>query len=305
MRFVWFSVLLILLVSVTSFGQNTFYYPHIVNGDLGGGLVWKTTIFLTNPAAVGTSTASGTILFMKDNPANPGAPGNPFTSISFVDENNNPVGSGNSISFQIAGGETRKYTSTGEGTYATANQPNSPGGGGFAIVDSNVPITGTAVFSLFNNGTLIGEAGVPAGVAVPRQVIFVDTIADYKVGVAMANVGATAANVTLNLLNTSAQTVATTTLSGGLGANDHVAKFTFEFFPAAQPLAGTMQIVSDAPLSVIALRFDPSFSIFTTLPPVTIASMLQPAVQWFRERPWAAPLVSIARLLGALQFHMA
>jgi hypothetical protein len=304
MRFACYPVLFILLVTVTSFGQTTFYYPHVVNGDLGGGLVWKTTIFLTNPAAMGTSTASGSITFMKEHPTNPAASGTPF-AISFVDDQNQPVTSnGNTIPFQIAPGATLKLTSTGTGAYANASQPNGTGGGGFAIVTSNVEVKGTAVFSLFNNGTLIGEAGVPAGLAVPRQVIFVDTVADYKVGVALANVNATAANVTLNLLNTSAQTVATTTLSGGLGANDHVAKFTFEFFPAAAALAGTMQIVSDAPLSVIALRFDPSFSIFTTLPPVTIASMLEPAVLWFQERPWAAPLVSIARLLGALQFHM-
>jgi len=145
---------------------------------------------------------------------------------------------------------------------------------------------------------------VPQGDGVTKQSIFVDTLGGYNVGLAFANVGASSGTVTLSLLNTSAVLVDTTTLTGGLGANNHKAGFVSDFFPGKPPMAGTMQIVSNSALSVIALRFDPTLSIFTTLPPVTIASLIEPAAAWFKDRPWAQPMMSIARLLGALQFHM-
>jgi hypothetical protein len=267
-------------VAATSFGQTTFYYPHVANGVLGG-TVWKTTIFLTNPAATGTATASGTITFTKDD-ANSNAAGSPFT-ISFIDENGNPTGSGNTLSFQIAGGQSRKFTSTGTGTYA----------GGFATVTSNQPINGTAIFSEFDTaGRLIAEAGVPAGSAVTRQAIFVDTVGGFNVGVAFANPGTGTANVTLNLLNSSAVTVMTTTQT--LGSGNHKAAFVTELFPGAPQLSGTMQIVSNQPLSAIALRFDPTFTVFTTLPPVTIASVMDATV----GKLWAAIRATVVLSLG-------
>jgi hypothetical protein len=287
---------LLVCVFVVSFAaiasaQTTFYYPHVANGVLGG-TVWKTTIFLTNPAAVNTATASGSITFFRDN-SNPAAAGSAF-NISVVDDAGNPVGSGNTVPFQIAGGQTRKFVTTGSGAYA----------GGFAVVSSNVAVTGTSIFSQFDLANrLIGEAGVPAASAVPRQAIFVDTLGGYNIGVAFANAEPTTASVTLSLLNTSAQTVATTTTT--LGANNHRAAFVTELFPPSTPqLAGTMQIIGSGPLSAVALRFDPSFSVFTTLPPVTIASMLEPAVKWFQQRPWAAPVMSLARLVAAFQYHL-
>jgi hypothetical protein len=64
-----------------------------------------------------------------------------------------------------------------------------------------------------------------------------------------------------------------------------------------------MQITSAAPLAAIALRFAPS-GVFTTLPPVTLASLINPAVEWIRERPWLTPLTSVARMLGAFQLRI-
>src|SRR5215813_7980656 len=94
-----FALVLILAAATLSFGQTTFYFPHVANGVLGSA-VWKTTIFLTNPAASGGATASGSITFMKDN-ADPAQAGSAF-AISFVDENGAAVGSGNAIPFQVA-----------------------------------------------------------------------------------------------------------------------------------------------------------------------------------------------------------
>jgi hypothetical protein len=287
-RFLWI-VLWIATITTVSSAQTTFYYPHVANGVLGG-TVWKTTVFLTNPS--GSTTASGTITFTQENPSL-GLAGTPFT-ISFTDENGAPAGSGNVITFTIPPGATRKYVSSGTGTF----------GGGFAVVAaSQGTVAGTAIFSEFDlAGHLIGEAGVPASPAVPNQAIFVDTIGGFNVGVAYANPGSAAASVTLSLLDSAAATVATTTQQ--LGQGNHTAAFVSQLFPSAGQLAGTMQLRSDAPLAAIALRFDATSPIFTTLPPVTLASLINPAMEWFSRRPWAQPFTSIARLLGAFQVRL-
>jgi hypothetical protein len=288
-RVAWITFLILTAVSVCS-GQTTFYYPHVANGVLGGG-VWKTTILLTNPAASGA--ASGTITLTKDNSASATA-GSPFSEIAFVDQDGAPAANGGIITFSIPGGQTRKYTSTGAGPYL----------GGFATVATTTgTVSGTAIFSQFDGGgRLIAEAGVPSASAVPNQAIFVDTIGGYNIGVAYANPGAAGANITLSLLNSSAASVATTTQV--LGPGNHASSFTFQMFPGSPQIAGTMQVRSSAPLAAVAIRFDPSLTVFTTLPPVTLASLVSPAVKWLEQRPWFAPLTSVARLLAAFQLRV-
>jgi hypothetical protein len=268
---------LILASAFTSFAQNTFYYPQVADGVLGG-VIWRTTIFLTNPASSGT--ASGNIEFTKSD-------GSAFV-VAFRDQAGNTVGAGNSIPFQIGPGQTRKFVSSGASAYQ----------GGYATVTSNAAVSGTAVFSSFTlGGQLIGEAGVPAGSAVPRQAIVVDTQNGFQTGVAYANPTTNSTVVTLTLLNSDGVQVATTTDT--LAARNHKALFVSQIFTSAPSLAGTMQISSpSAPLAAIALRFDPSFNLFTTLPPVTLASIFRPALEWFQQRPWGSMFASVASLLG-------
>jgi hypothetical protein len=286
MKRIFWTVLWVLTATVICSAQTTFYYPHIANGVLGGATVWRTTIFLTNP---GSATVTGTIMFAKDN-ATFEAAGTEF-AIGFTDQDG--VSTVGTIAFSIPGGATRKYLSAGTGDYA----------GGFAVVNATGNVNGTAIFSQFTtSGRLIAEAGVPASPAVPRQAIIVDTVGGYNIGVAYANPGTAAANVTLSLLNSAAATVATTTQI--LGPGNHRAAFTFEMFPGSGQLVGTMQVTSASALSAIALRFDPTFAIFTTLPPVTLSAILNPAVEWLQQRPWLTPLTSIAKLLGGFQLRI-
>ena len=283
MKRAFFAGVFILSLTVMGFGQaTTFYYPQVANG-LQGSVRWKTKIFVLNPAASGTSTASVTIQLFKDVPTL-SAVGTPFNSIVFTDENGAVVNSGNTFSFQIAGGQSRQYVSTGDGDY----------GGGYAVVTSNVLINGSAVFSEFDgSGRLLGEAGVAASSAVTKQALFVDTIGNYDVGFALVNPSAQGvANVSVALLNSSASVVATTTLN--LGGNNHTAQFVgINLFPTAPKLAGTMQITGSVPLTTVALRFDPSYSVFTSMPPSTIASLLM------------EPLNALQRLVSTLVGHFA
>jgi hypothetical protein len=291
MKRAFWTLLWILTATIICSAQTTFYFPHVTNGVLGG-TIWKTTIFLANPAATGT--ASGTITFKQED-SNLAAAGAVFNTIAFVDQDGAAAGSGGTITFSVPAGQTRKYTSTGAGAYA----------GGFAtVVTTAGSVNGTAVFSEFDLANrLIGEAGVPQASALANQAIFVDTVGGFNIGVAFANPGIGAADVNLSLLNSAGATVASTTRA--LGSGNHLGIFTSQLFTTFnQQLAGSMQLRSSVPLTSIALRFDPSFSIFTTLPPVSIASLITPALNWFEKRPGFAPLVSVARLLGAFQVRL-
>ncbi len=290
MKRVFLALIWILAATVIASAQTTFYYPHVANGVLGS-FILKTTILLTNPASAGN--ASGTITFMQDN-SNKTQAGSPF-AITLTDESGRTT-TASTVPFTIPPGGTRKLVSDGLG----------PSAFGFATVSTTAgTVSGTAIFSQFDSaGNLVAEAGVPSAVAVPRQAIFVDTGGGYSVGLAYANPGGSAANVTLSLLNSSAVAVVPTPVTQVLGPGNHVQGFTFEMFPSAPPFTGTMQITSDSPLAAIALRFSPGFSRFTTLPPVTLASLINPAMEWLQERPWLTPLTSIARLLGSLQLRI-
>lgn len=269
--------------------SQTLYFPQVANGVLGA-QTWKTTIFLTNPASTGT--ASGTITFTKESATLSDA-GSPF-NLNFTDETGQSASGGNQIAFQIAAGQSHKYTSAGTGTYA----------GGFATVTSNATVGGTAVFSSFNSaGALTGEAGVPAAAAVTRQAIFVDTQGGFNIGLAYVNPGSSAASVTLSLFNAAGMSAAAPATQT-IGPGNHKAVFMSELFPGVPQMAGTMQITSQSQLAAIALRFDPTFTFFTTLPPVTLASLINPAVEWLEQRPWLTPFTSLAKLLGSLQFKL-
>jgi hypothetical protein len=288
MKRVMLICLWIVSAALVCTAQSTFYFPHIANGEVGL-TRWRTTILLTNAASSGT--ASGTITFTKDDQFNLSAAGTVFNTIAFTDQAGASAGSGGVITFSIPAGQTRKYTSTGAGAYS----------GGFAtVVTTAGNVTGTSIFSQFTlSDRLHAEAGVPSATATPNQAIFVDTQGAFNVGFAYSNVGTAAANVTLSLLNSAAVSVTSTTQT--LGPGNHNAKFLSEVFPNIPALAGRLEIRSSAPVSAVALRFDRDSGVFTTLPPITLASLIAPAVQWFEQRPWLSPLTSVARLLGAFQ----
>jgi len=295
MKRVLLTLVLVLTGAVVASAQITFYYPHVVDGVQDAAHSWKTTILLTNPAS---GTASGTIVFTADS-ATAGivdlsTAGSPL-NLSLTDETGAAT-SGSTFNFSIPANGTHRLISAGNGQFQS----------GFATVTANAGIvSGTAIFSEFDgSGNLIGEAGVPSSGAVARQAIFVDTINSFKIGVAYANPGPGAANVRLTLLNSSGAFVVPTPVSQVLGPGNHTAAFTFQMFPTAPNMAGTMQIISDSPLAAIALRFDPPLLKFTTLPPVSLASLINPALEWLQQREWLTPLSSVARLLGAFQLRI-
>ena len=233
---------------------QTFYYPQVADGVFGG-VALKTTIFLFNPST--TVTATGTVTFTQSD-------GSTFP-LPMTDETGALVSSGNTISFSLLPGGSHRYVSFG----------TQPLLAGYATVTSSSTINGTAVFSQFDSkGALTGEAGVPAVSAVARQSIVVDRAGGFQTGVAFANPGTTNASISLQLLNINGAAVlpaSTTTLVAGQHRAAYIG-LAGQLFENAPQFVGTMQIISTVPLAAIALRYDASFTHFTTLPTVPLAS---------------------------------
>ena len=269
--------------------QTSFFYPHVVDGVLGA-TNWKTTIFVANSSS---ATATGAITFTQDNNDPLGA-GSPW-QITLADETGSTTTS-SVFTFSLPPGAVRKFVSGATGAL------NS----GFATVTTNAgTVNGTAVFSEFDTaGNLICEAGVPAATPVLRQTIMVDTTGGNNIGVAYVNPSTTSiANVSLTLLNNSGSAVAAP-VTQTLGPGNHVSGFTSQFFHSSLALVGSMQITSSTPIAAISLRFDRTFSKFTTLPPVTLASLVSTGMDWLQNRRQRTLPGAFATLVEAFRFRI-
>ena len=159
------------------------------------------------------------------------------------------------LTFSIAAGETRTFVTN----------PNANLTVGYAIVTSDAPVSGSAVFSSFSaEGRLLGEAGVPASSPTLQQTLIIDTRNGFKSGFALANPSSEAVEILLRLISRRGVEVSSTFKI--LGPGEQMATFIHELFPSAPPIAGTLQILCKTPLPAVALRFDPSLTLFTTLP---------------------------------------
>jgi len=172
---------------------------------------------------------------------------------------------------------------------------------GYAKVETKsgaVPY-GTAVFSFKENGVTVSEAGVPASPPTTQARLFIDYrsgvpgvagrsdagTVDIDTGIAIVNYGSATANITYTLRN-----VMDATISGGhgvLAAGAHFARFIEHLnevapdfnlppdFPTTTGF-GTLEISSNQPLSIVALREiinQRHEALFTTTP---IADLSQP-----------------------------
>ena len=96
------TAVLFVVCTTSAWAQSTtVYLPQIADGMEGGPAHWHTTIFIGNS---GTTTASGSIAMTQSS-------GDPMTA-QFVDELGNGAARSGQISFQLAPGQSHKYTST-------------------------------------------------------------------------------------------------------------------------------------------------------------------------------------------------
>jgi formylglycine-generating enzyme required for sulfatase activity len=140
---------------------------------------------------------------------------------------------------------------------------------GYATIakTSGSAIYGTSVLSYAPAGVVISEVGVPPSPPTRSARVFIDYRSGppYAVdtGLAIANTGATAANITYTLRDLSAGVIQQRT--GSLAAGAHSAKFISNFGDLAPGFVlpgdfsvntkfGSLEISSDQPISIIALR---------------------------------------------------
>src|SRR5215475_6915126 len=98
MKHIVCSLVLVLFAASLCSAQSVLYFPQFVDGSSGQGF-WASAVAISNPAAAGTATASGTVTVTKFD-------GTPL-NITFVDDGLAPT----TNTFQLAGGQTKIFYS--------------------------------------------------------------------------------------------------------------------------------------------------------------------------------------------------
>ena len=150
---------------------------------------------------------------------------------------------------------------------------------GYAVITPTSAATeGLVVFATFGerHGTGATQAGVLPAEMTEHAMLFVSTCGrlSRNLGVAIANPGATVANVTLTLRDDEGATVVTKTFE--VAPLTQAAKFVTQLFDThpdiAKDFTGTLDIASDEPVAVIGLRFRGAN--FSTLPATNLSPPL-------------------------------
>jgi hypothetical protein len=241
-------VMLLVLAATTVCSAQTFYFPQVSVGAFNGGS-WRTTIFLSNATG---SPASGTVTFLRSD-------GAPFNS-TWIDEAGSPVSNRNVIPFTLGPSQSRRFMSVADIPIAT----------GFATVSSNSGgVLGNAMFTELDAAdNMIAEAGVPMAIPLGKQAIFVDTTNGFLTGVAVANPNSTTLHIHFELVSDSGQIIQTQLRD--LAPGQHMSTFVHELFPGAPSMVGRLQFWCATPMVSVGLRFQPSLTSFTTMPPIAI-----------------------------------
>ncbi len=193
--------------------------------------------------------------------------------------NRNSVSSDSSAEISIeVGPKIASKLSLGAGGAATTGTLGGSGAtqAGYATVNVNSGAApyGTAVFTYRQNGTTVSEAGVAASAPTTSAVIFIDyrtgaTIpgstgkVDVSTGFAAVNAGTGTAAVTAILRSLDGQVINSGT--GSIAKGAHVAKYVNQLsdifsgfsIPSSFPVStrfGTLELTSNQPLSIVALR---------------------------------------------------
>jgi hypothetical protein len=231
---------------------GTVFLPHFAEGS-----GWTTQIVLVNPtdAAIG-----GSVQFLSGAGAPLTITANGQASASF--------------NYTIPGKSSFKLATAGIGTLTSGSVRVTPSGG--AAAPSSL-----VVFSYKPAGITVTEAGVPGIQGLAFRMYAEETalggIGAIQTGLAIANAGASAATVTLELTNLDGGAVGTPA-TVNVAANGQNAGFLHDFFPGISlPFKGLLRITtaSAAGLSVVGLRGrynERSDFLITTTPPTNEAS---------------------------------
>jgi len=237
--------------------NRTMFFPQIANGRAGSSQV-KTSLVLLNP---GHTSEAVWIEFHKAN-------GEPLP----LPLKNGSISSARSAT--VERGQTLELETTGEGGLQS----------GYATVSAPADFGGTAVFTFWQDGVRLFEAGVPSAVPTHSQCIYFDNSEGGRdVGLALANTSGVASDVIMKLYDNGGHlrsTLDLKTLDPVFEARDHLARYASELFPQIHEeniRGGIITVASTQPLSAVTLRqhspsqsYPADFYLLTIFPVIAI-----------------------------------
>jgi hypothetical protein len=137
---------------------------------------------------------------------------------------------------------------------------------GWAEVDSSVRVGGFAIFRQTAQNGLASEGTVPLATPSPATIILpFDDTNGFVMGVALANLSASAANITATVWDGNGNQVGTQSFS--IAANGHTSFVLPTQIPKTAGITGIVQFQSSGEIAGLGLRFSP-FGTFTSVPPM-------------------------------------
>jgi hypothetical protein len=208
----------------------------------GGG--WKTTMALINPSA--TEVAARIDFYAND--------GRPLTlPLSSSQSSSNTTDS--FASFVVAPNAS---------VIIETDAVTSSIAVGWADVRATAPLSGYSIFRMRSPGSTDSEGTVPLDGAISSgSVLPYDNSKGFRTGVALANQGASAANIGVLLLDQNGTQIAASEVT--LDAFGHTAFFLDDRFLQSANRLGFIQFQNADAVATIGLRFNPSGS-FTSVP---------------------------------------
>ncbi len=211
-------------------GTSTYYFPHLA---FGGG--WQTTLTYVDYSP---QSASCQTTFYADSGA--------------------PV----PVPFEGATASVRSDALTAGATLhqqPTAAQADAVTSA-WAVAVCSSPIKASILYRYYKQGVAQGEAGVNATTMPTTEFV---TFAETKTGIAYANPGKTAANITITALNAAGLSLGTKAVP--LAPNAHGAASVGPLL-GLNSFTGSVQITSTVPIISLSLNAE-AFPVFSALPP--------------------------------------
>ncbi len=124
---------------------------------------------------------------------------------------------------------------------------------GWARVDSNQPIAGSAIFQYSSDGQVLFEAGVSSAPVMGRTQVHMERLGPFSTGIAAANPIEDVAEISFTL-SVEGEQIASTEMT--LAPRGHLARMVEDLFPAvsSDEFVGTVMVGSDIPVVVTAVR---------------------------------------------------
>lgn len=178
-----------------------------------------------------------------------------MATLRFFDEEGNPLslttgeGADDTIEMTIQPFSSRSLETDGSSDPAIA---------GYAVIESNVPVEGTAIFRVSSSGDIVTEAGVGSAQGLHRVVGAVQKFqaGNFDSGIAVVNTSDSNSDGRIELYDEDGNLVGSDDGLLDLAPGEHVARFLPQIFGSlgGQDFAGTLLITSDQPVATVILR---------------------------------------------------